>query len=67
MGAGERHTSLAGALPGRPGKALNSPEMGVAVEDSKSFLDMDQTPDPFTRLIVCKDSSARPESVSVRL
>ncbi len=47
--------------------ALNSPEMAVAVEDSKSFLDMDQTPDPFTQLIVCKDSSARPESVSVRL
>jgi len=41
--------------------------MAVAVEDSKSFLDMDQIPDPFTRLIVCKDSSARPESVSVRL
>jgi len=43
MGAGERHTSLAGALPGRPGKALNSPEMGVAVEDSKSFLDIEKT------------------------
>lgn len=39
----ERHTSLVGALPGRPGKGPELAGNGVAVEDSKSFLDMEKT------------------------